>query len=247
MDSELWREREAFKRKAMAVPILENQKKDKRPDPANAGSTHATASGKKARVKGKELGPQSQAAKAKMDMLQLRQVEGQSSMFRFGILSKIVRHMRSRHLDGEDQPLTLEEILDETNQSDITGKTRQWLVNEALINNPKISSSQSRMGPEGPISTYMFKPPYNITNKKGLLALLKSNDRKGLGGIFYEDIQECLPNAEKIVNNLEFNDRIVIVYRTSDKKEGDLLERSSRQDAVQHPPRVQEAVEERGR
>jgi hypothetical protein len=38
------------------------------------------------------------------------------SQFRFGVLAKIVRHMKSRHMEGEDQPLTLEEILDETNQ-----------------------------------------------------------------------------------------------------------------------------------
>lgn len=42
-----------------------------------------------------------------------------SSQYRFGVLAKIVRHMRLRHLDGDDHPLTLEDILDETNQLDI--------------------------------------------------------------------------------------------------------------------------------
>ena len=32
----------------------------------------------------------------------------------------------------------LEEILDETNQLDVSGKTRQWLQQEALNHNPKI-------------------------------------------------------------------------------------------------------------
>jgi hypothetical protein len=45
---------------------------------------------------------------------------------------RIVRHMKSRHMEGLDHPLTLEEILDETNQLDVTGKTKQWLLTEAL-------------------------------------------------------------------------------------------------------------------
>lgn len=42
-----------------------------------------------------------------------------SSQYRFGVLMKIVRHMRVRHLDGDDHPLTIDDILDETNQLDI--------------------------------------------------------------------------------------------------------------------------------
>ena len=34
--------------------------------------------------------------------------------------------------------ISLEEILDETNQLDVSGKTRQWLQQEALNHNPKI-------------------------------------------------------------------------------------------------------------
>lgn len=42
-----------------------------------------------------------------------------SSQYRFGVLAKIVKHMKNRHQDGEEQALTLEDILDETNQLDI--------------------------------------------------------------------------------------------------------------------------------
>ena len=48
-------------------------------------------------------------------MAQLRQMGG-TSQYKFSVLSKIVRHMRHRHMEGENQALTLEEILDETNQ-----------------------------------------------------------------------------------------------------------------------------------
>lgn len=50
-----------------------------------------------------------------MDMAQIR-MGGGSSQFKFAVLSKIVRHMRHRHMEGEDMPLKLEEMLDETNQ-----------------------------------------------------------------------------------------------------------------------------------
>lgn len=42
-----------------------------------------------------------------------------STQYRFGVLAKIVKHMRTRHLEGDDHPLTLDDILDETNQLDI--------------------------------------------------------------------------------------------------------------------------------
>ena len=40
--------------------------------------------------------------------------------------------MKSRHMDQMDHPLTLEEILDETNQLDVSGATKMWLSTEAL-------------------------------------------------------------------------------------------------------------------
>ena len=55
---------------------------------------------------------------------------GGSSSYRFGVLARIVRHMKSRHQDGDDHPLTLDEILDETNQLDVGSKIKQ--VNKIL-------------------------------------------------------------------------------------------------------------------
>lgn len=48
-----------------------------------------------------------------------------SSQYRFGVLAKIVKHMKTRHQEGEDHPLSLEEILDETNQLDVGSKVKQ--------------------------------------------------------------------------------------------------------------------------
>lgn len=54
----------------------------------------------------------------KLDINTYKTMAG-SSQVRFGILTKIVQHMKARHQDGEDHPLTLDELLDETNQLDI--------------------------------------------------------------------------------------------------------------------------------
>lgn len=54
-----------------------------------------------------------------------------SSTYRFGVLAKIVKHMRTRHQDGDDHPLTLDEILDETKQLDVGTSVKN--VNVSLI------------------------------------------------------------------------------------------------------------------
>lgn len=53
-----------------------------------------------------------------------------SSQKRFAILTKIVNYMKERHLRGEDHPLTIEEILDETNQLDIGLSTKTVKISE---------------------------------------------------------------------------------------------------------------------
>jgi transcription initiation factor TFIIE subunit beta len=116
--------------------------------------------------------------------------------------------MKQRHQDGDTHALTIEDILDETNQLDVGSKQRHWLVTEALLNNPKIQVTA-----EG---KYLFKPPYNIKDRKGLLRLLDRYDQQGQGGIFLDDIQESLPNADKAVRNL--GDNIIFIHRPMDKK-----------------------------
>ncbi len=127
MDSSLLREREEFKRKAMALPAVE-----------------ARSSAKKQALQPSSKKPAAQpSAKERLDYANLKHLSssgGGSSQFRFGVLARIVRHMRQRHMEGEDQALTLEEILDETKQLDVGAKTKAWLTNEALKSNPRIST-----------------------------------------------------------------------------------------------------------
>ncbi|XP_059098941.1 transcription initiation factor IIE subunit beta-like [Tigriopus californicus] len=206
MDSELLREREAFKKRAMAMPVVENKRAALSSD--GAGDSH--------KKKTSALGALSQSAKAKLEMNKMKSMMassgggGGSSKYRFGVLAKIVRHMKNRHMEGMDHPLNLEEILDETNQLDASTKVRQWLANESLKDNPKL-----RAFPDG---TYLFKPPYDITNKKGLVKLLRQHDLRGLGGIFLEDIQESLAKSEKFIRQLTEENKIIIINRSIDKK-----------------------------
>jgi len=179
MDPSLLREREAFKRKAFATPVVENKKKK------DDKSSYEDESKKKPRP-----APRSTASAPRIDASNYKHMSG-SSQYKFGVLAKIVKHLKTLHQVGGDHPLSLDEILDETNQLDVGSKITQWLRLEALSNNPKIDAT-----PDG---RFMFKPPYKIRDKKGLVKLLKQTDLKGLGGILLDDVQESLPNHEKVL------------------------------------------------
>jgi len=114
-------------------------------------------------------------------------------------------------MEGEDHPLTLEEILDETSQLDVGAKTRQWLQMEALNNNPKIKACDDG-------TSYMFKPPFELRNRKSLINLLKRRDLNGEGGVYRDDVNESLAKAEKIIQNLIFDGKILEIPRPCDKK-----------------------------
>lgn len=155
----------------------------------------------------KKSRPRPTSSGPKIDSSNYKTMSG-SSNYKFGVLAKIVRHLKARHQDNDDHPLSLEELLDETNQLDVGNKVKQWLLNEALVKNHKIEVT--------PDQKFMFKPPYKVRDKKGMLRLLKQHDLKGLGGILLEDIQESLPNCEKILRIL--NNEIIYIQRPIDKK-----------------------------
>ncbi|KAJ9597040.1 hypothetical protein L9F63_027069 [Diploptera punctata] len=196
MDPALLRERELFKKRALATPTVEKKK-----NTDNNFSQKDESSKKKAKPPSSSSGP-------KLDVVSNYKTMTGSSQYKFGVLAKIVKHMKSRHQEGDDHPLTLEEILDETNQLDVGSKVKQWLFSEALVNNPKIEVTN-----EG---KFIFKASYKIKDRKGLLRLLKQHDLKGLGGILLEDIQESLPHCEKALKILQ--NEIIYISRPVDKK-----------------------------
>uniref|UniRef100_A0A0A1XM27 Transcription initiation factor IIE subunit beta n=1 Tax=Zeugodacus cucurbitae TaxID=28588 RepID=A0A0A1XM27_ZEUCU len=194
MDPALLREREAFKKRAMATPTVEKKPKAEAPPPSQPKDDAK-----------KKMRPPSAP---KLDSSTYKTMSG-SSQYRFGVLAKIVKHMRTRHQDGDDHPLNIDEILDETNQLDIGQSVKNWLASEALTNNPKIEAT-----PDG--LRFSFKPVYKIKDGKSLLRLLKQHDLKGLGGILLDDVQESLPHCEKVLKNRA--SEIIFIVRPIDKK-----------------------------
>lgn len=195
MDPALLKERELFKKRALTTPTVEKKKTEPKPEPVRDDKKKSKSS--------------TTSNAPKLDINTYKTASG-SSQYRFGVLAKIVKHMKQRHQDGESYPLTLEEILDETNQLDVGNKVKQWLQTEALSNNPKIDAT-----PDG---KYLFKPTYKLKDRKSLLKLLKQQDLKGLGGILLEDVQESLPHCEKALKILSNQNEIIYITRPIDKK-----------------------------
>ncbi|XP_019870966.1 general transcription factor IIE subunit 2-like [Aethina tumida] len=194
MDPALLRERELFKRKALTTPTVEKKKTEVKSEPVKED--------KKPKKTSVNSAP-------KLDINTYKTATG-SSQYRFGVLTKIVKHMKTRHQEGETHPLSLEEILDETNQLDVGNKVKQWLATEALIDNHKIEVT-----PDG---KFIFKALYRLKDRKSLLKLLKQQDLKGLGGILLDDVQESLPHCEKALKILQNQNEIIFINRPIDKK-----------------------------
>ncbi|BES99951.1 unnamed protein product [Nesidiocoris tenuis] len=191
MDPALLRERELFKKKALSTPTVEKKIKEK-----------DDSSKDEARKK-----PKPPSSTSSSSSLGFKSMSG-GSQYKFSVLAKIVKYMKTQHQQGDDHPLTLDEILDETNQLDVGPKVKQWLQTEALANNPKIEMTAD--------GKFQFKPPFRIKDKKGLLRLLRQHDLKGLGGIMLEDVQESLPQCEKALKSLQ--NEIIYITRPIDKK-----------------------------
>ncbi|XP_075706008.1 transcription initiation factor IIE subunit beta [Rhinoderma darwinii] len=193
MDPALLRDRELFKKRALSTPAVEKRSSE-------------SSKKKKAKLDIGGTSSSKQSSDGSNGSFNLKSLSG-SSNYKFGVLAKIVNYMKTRHQRGDTYPLTLEEILDETQHLDIGMKQKQWLMSEALVNNPKIDNIDGK---------YAFKPKYNLKDKKALLRLLDKHDQRGLGGILLDDIEEGLPNAQKAIKVL--GDQIIFVTRPDKKK-----------------------------
>ncbi|KAF8568506.1 hypothetical protein P879_07095 [Paragonimus westermani] len=189
MDPSLLKEREAFLKRAKALPSVE------KPRAVTPVSSEASPNVLRRSVS---------SAASDFRSLELRpQLQG-----KFAVLSRIVKYMKHRHLERDMHPLTVEEILEEAMLHDTPQSTIRWLEEEALPNNPKI-----RVTPDG---KFVFKPRYDIRTRQDLYQLLKRHELKGLGGIYMDDIAECIPDAEKVING--FGDHVIRIVTPHDKK-----------------------------
>lgn len=128
MDQELLRQREAFKKRAISQPTVEKRK--------SKSSNDSEKSSKKQKLSSNKP----KEPKSNGSSFDYKTATG-SSQYKFGILAKIINFMKKRHQDNDSYPLTMDEILDETNQLDIGNKNKHWLITEALPNNQKTNVS----------------------------------------------------------------------------------------------------------
>ncbi|KAM9314652.1 transcription initiation factor IIE subunit beta isoform 2-T4 [Pholidichthys leucotaenia] len=196
MDPALLRERELFKKKALSTPAVEKRQ---------AASDSGSHKKKKPKLDKDSSSVSKHNSESSNGNINIKA----SSGYKFGCLAKIVNYMKTRHQNGDTHFLTLDEILDETKLLDISMKQKQWLMTEALVNNPKI---EVRDG------TYGFKPKYNLKDKKALLRLLDKHDQLGLGGVLLDDVEEGLPKAAKAIKALEDLGQIILITRPDKKK-----------------------------
>lgn len=195
MDPALLKERELFLKRQSQSHITSNKNKSKDDFVSKPAKKAKTTTNKKA-TPNIDISSQYESKKT-----------SSSSLYKFGILAKIVKYMKSRHMEGDTHPLTIDEILDETNQLDVSGSHRYWLLSEALPNNPKLEAADGG---------FCFKPKYNVRDKKNLFRLLEKHDKKGYGGILVEDIEESVPRANKALKALD--EQIIYITRSGDKK-----------------------------
>jgi transcription initiation factor TFIIE subunit beta len=193
MDPALLKEREAFLKRAKATPTVEKRKIK----PAEINDKKS----KKAKIRPVQRPTSTVDYKASAG----------SSQYKFGVLAKIVKYMKSRHQSGANDPLELDEILNETSQTDITSKMKHWLYTQALISNPKITVIK-----EDGVSKFCFKPLFDVHDKRGLVKLLKNYDLHGKGGILMEELEESLPGMQKVLKQVA--DYVITVPRPQDKK-----------------------------
>ncbi|XP_067940022.1 general transcription factor IIE subunit 2-like [Watersipora subatra] len=194
MDAALLKERELFKKRALAQPSIE--KKVRKDEPAN----------KKAKLPHKAKPNWSSPSPA--PALDFRTATPTSS-HKFSILHRVIEYLKKRHHRGDNYPLSLEDLLDEAKMTDMNQKHRLWLSSEALLKNAKVDVIDGNM--------FKFKPSLPISTRKELLVHLKKMERRGLGGIYEEQVEEALPEAKKHIDKLLELGKIIVLQR-SDKK-----------------------------
>ncbi|KAF7488586.1 General transcription factor IIE subunit 2 [Sarcoptes scabiei] len=207
MDPKLLKERESFMKRAFALPVVEKRKEitpefDRKSSSRNNHESGGQAT-KKKRYDFNNSG-------SKSNDFSMFDSKPSVPVHNFSILTKIVNSMKDRYLNGDSEALTFDELLDETNQLDLNSRQKQWLLTEALLNNPRIRATED--------SKYAYKPIFNLRDKKSLLRLLEKYDSRGLGAVSYEDVKESLPNAERIIKHLADRNQLILITRPVDKK-----------------------------
>jgi len=198
MDPSLMKEFNAFKKRSAATPVVDTRKRPSAVPDAQKKKKRKTVLPAQLMQQAKK-----QAQAQTFDYKSHTQIRSKS---RFSILSSIVDFLKSMYQSKSEESLTLDELLDKTNNTDIKLPDKEWLL-EALKDNLKIFFANDR---------YMFKPKYHLKDRKSLVRLLEKHDESGLGGILLDDIREGLPEADDIIKSVR--SKVTFVTRGTDKK-----------------------------
>lgn len=199
MDPELLRQRAAFQKHAAKTMSVQQ-----RPQLPPASASHSTYNAEAAKKKKKPLAPSGPRPAPEFDF---KTTVSHSNAANFGTMAKIVDYMKKRHLNQKQWPLSLQEILDELQVYDLPKRSEAWL-REALPKNPRLTCDEE--------SKYCYKPPYKIKGKTSLVAVAKKHHQDVRGGILLSDLNDCIPNGEKLLESL--SDQIIVVPTQVNKR-----------------------------
>jgi len=138
-----------------------------------------------------------------------------ASKTRFLKLTNVVEKLQERFLGGQTDPVTLEELIQESGLL-IEPSDKHWLASEALLRNPKVDVKRI-----DDVNKFVYKPPLDLKAPKKihLLNLLKSRHERCEGAITVDDVRDTISKgkADNIIDSLIKSGDVVKV--TSNKKE----------------------------
>ncbi|KAJ1373243.1 hypothetical protein KIN20_035603 [Parelaphostrongylus tenuis] len=201
MDPELLRQRAAFQKHASRTVSVQQRPQIQLP---STSVSHTTYNAEAAKKKKKVL--VQPAPKPEFDY-SAKSIVSHSNAANFGTMAKIVDYMKKRHLSQQQWPLSLQEILDELQVYDLSKRSEAWLK-EALPKNPRLTCDEE--------SKFSYKPPYKIKGKTSLVAVAKKHHEDVRGGILLSELNDCIPNGEKVLEAL--SDQIIVVPTQVNKR-----------------------------
>ncbi|CAF1527735.1 unnamed protein product [Rotaria sp. Silwood1] len=131
------------------------------------------------------------------------------------MLKNIVEKLQERFSTGQNDPLTLDEIIQECCLT-INLSDKHWLASQALLSNEKIYVKTI----DG-IHRFVYKPALDLKDpkKSSFLKLLKARHENCEGTITVEDVRDSIQKlrADKIIDSVIANGHVVKVK--SNKRE----------------------------
>lgn len=202
MDPELLRQQKAFQKHAATTVAVQNK-------PSASSNSHTTYSSEAAKAKKKKTAGLSQNLSKIPDFDNFTSNSNAlSNATNFSTMAKIVDYMKKRHLNQQQWPLTLQEILDELQIYDLQKRSLAFLQ-EALPNNPRLIMEGDK---------FAFRPPYKIKGKTSLVAVARKHHQDGKGGILVSDLAECVANCDGMLGQV-VADVIVVPTMVNKKKD----------------------------